>query len=394
MNHFNISWRRFHLLCAPLTTFLQEACLTHNADYRTHKFGAWQHLLLTIFAQLDHSESANALVEELNDLECAGRERNLREMIGFNQLEFGQPVSLNQSSFSRANRERSYRLWRYCFHQLYHQAKGRLQPQQLEGLGRVVAVDGTFLDCLTKMAWAVYRTTTNKLKGHFFFDLDGLPEKLVLTTGKGSEREILETHFRPAITYLIDRGYNSYELFRQMLKAQAHFVTRLLDGAIVTVRETHLVSEDQASRGIVSDQTVQLGQQDNTVIVRLVVYQNARGEKWSYITSRMDLEPYLIVELYGLRWEIETFFWWIKTHLQIRHWYSLNENGVLIQLYAALITFVLLKSFTTIPSQARFVGMRIDFIRWIKRHLFDPIEEAEIEAYLQELQLPTTVLQT
>lgn len=183
-----------------------------------------------------------------------------------------------------------------------------------------------------------------------------------------------------------------------MLKAQAHFVTRLLDGAIVTVRKTHPLSEDQVSRGIVSDQTVQLGQQANTVIVRLVVYQNARGEKWSYITSRMDLEPYLIVELYGLRWQIETFFWWhpggTRTHLQIRHWYSLNENGVLIQLYAALITFVLLKSFTTTPSHGRFVGMRIDFIRWVKRHLFDPIEEAEIEAYLQELQLPSTLLQT
>jgi hypothetical protein len=253
MAYFNTSLRRFHLICAPLTTFLTKACFYHNADYRTHKFGAYQHLLLTLFAQFDHTESANALLEEINDVECQGRERNLREMIGFNKLDFGQPVTLNQSSFSRANQQRDYRLWRYCFHKLYHQAKGRLLPKQLEGLGRVVAVDGTLLDCLAKMAWAVYRTGTNKLKGHFFFDLSGLPEKLVLTSGKGSEREILETHFRPGITYLIDRGYNCYALFRQMIKAQAHFVTRLLDGAVVTVLETYQVSAEQASKGIVSD---------------------------------------------------------------------------------------------------------------------------------------------
>jgi hypothetical protein len=67
---------------------------------------------------------------------------------------------------------------------------------------------------------------------------------------------------------------------------------------------------------------------------------------------------------------------------------------VLIQLYAALITFVLLKCFSTTPGQLRFVGMRIDFIRWIKRHLFDPVAEADIEAYLQELQLSATLIQT
>jgi hypothetical protein len=55
---------------------------------------------------------------------------------------------------------------------------------------------------------------------------------------------------------------------------------------------------------------------------------------------------------------------------------------------------VLLKCFNITPGQVHFVGMRIDFIRWIKRLLFDPVAEAEIEAYLQELQLPATLIQT
>ena len=67
---------------------------------------------------------------------------------------------------------------------------GRVEEHGVEGLGRVVAVDGTLFDCLPKMSWASYRSTKNKLKGHFFFNLDGLPERLVLTAGTGSERDV------------------------------------------------------------------------------------------------------------------------------------------------------------------------------------------------------------
>jgi hypothetical protein len=57
------------------------------------------------------------------------------------------------------------------------------------------------------MAWASYASTTNKLKGHFFLDLNSLPDKMVLTNGKGDEREILCTNFCAGFTYVFDRGY-------------------------------------------------------------------------------------------------------------------------------------------------------------------------------------------
>lgn len=76
--------------------------------------------LLTIFAQLTHTESANELVAELNDLGGQGQARNLRSLIGFNFIDVNRPVQLNQSSFSYANQHRSYRLWQYCFHRLWY----------------------------------------------------------------------------------------------------------------------------------------------------------------------------------------------------------------------------------------------------------------------------------
>ena len=198
---FTSSPKLFHLVLAPLLAVLPKAVISHRSDWRCHKFTATHHVLLSIFAHLAHVLSANALLEELNDLDGAGHERNLRQLVGFDAVEWGEPVGLNGSSFSRANANRSYRLWRYLFHQVWQQAHAHIALPQLEGLGQIVAVDGSLFDCLARMSWAVYRSSTPKVKGHFFFNLDGLPERLVLTTGVGSEREVLGTNYRAGVTY-------------------------------------------------------------------------------------------------------------------------------------------------------------------------------------------------
>lgn len=378
MPYSNISCRLFHLLCVPLLAFLPQAVKSHNANYRSHKLTAQHHLLLSIFAQLSGTASSLALIEELNDLETTA---GLRQMIGFEFNELAEPLTLNQSSFSRANANRSHRLWKYCFHKLWSTAKGHCSPSLLEGLGRVVAVDGTLFDCLPKMSWATYRSSKNKLKGHFFFNLDGLPERLVLTVGTGSERDVLRTNLRAGVTYLLDRGYNDYALFAHLMKAQAHFVTRLLSNAVVEALKDYRVDEVAELKGVVSDQLVFIGKDEAGVELRMVVFRDLDGKDYHYITSRFDIPATQVVEVYLHRWEIETFFGWIKRHLQLGHWYSENENGILIQLYAALITFLLLKIYAAHCQKVDFRAMRMEFIRWIRRHLAEVVSHQEWSSY-------------
>lgn len=391
MPDFTTSQRFFHLLLAPLLTFLPTSILSHNSDFRCRKFKAHSHLLLTLYAHLKGTESANALVEELNDISAASQAYNLRQLVGFEGFEWGEPLTLNQSSFSRANAQRSYRLWRYCFHRLLARATKLCRPAELAGLGRIIAVDGTLFDCLNRMVWAVYSASSHKLKGHFFFDLNGLPDKLVLTTGKGSEREILSTHYCKGVTYLFDRGYLDYELFRQLSQQAVGFVTRPLNRLVVKVLEEFEVAPEQGGQGIVQDQRIRLGEGSNTVEVRRVIYRDSQGKSWEYLTNRWDLSPLVVVELYLRRWEVEQWFWWIKRHLQLRHWYSECENGVLIQLYAGLMVFVLLKIYAARDRQGQNEPIRSPFIRQIRRHLFDWISQVEFESYL--FSLPDDSLQ-
>jgi hypothetical protein len=45
------------------------------------------------------------------------------------------------------------------------------------------------------------------------------------------------------------------------------------------------------------------------------------------LNFRFELPALTIVQLYLKRWEIKTFFWWIKRHLQLAYFYSECDKG-------------------------------------------------------------------
>jgi len=69
------------------------------------------------------------------------------------------------------------------------------------------------------------------------------------------------------------------------------------------------------------------------------------GKAYVFLTNLPDLPalPALAVaDLYRQRWQIETFFRWIKQNLKIKAFYGTSENAVLIQIWTALIAYLLL----------------------------------------------------
>lgn len=393
MPDFTISKRRFHFITAPLRRLAPKFV---PAEPHCRKFSFMTHLWLSLAAQLLKIDSANTLLEELNDVTGPHAQRNLRQLVGFDFTDEQtlQPVQLNQSSFSRANQSHSYSLWRKCWEALLPYARQHCQPHHLAALGPLVAIDGTLFDCLARMVWATYTHSAKKVKGHVLFDLSGLPTKLVLTTGTGSEREVLRQALHAGITYLMDRGYNDYALFLKIQAAQADFVTRMLKSTVYSLVHANSVSQAQQHLGILSDQLIQLNTAPELLVLRRVEWRKPNGEHITYLTSRTDIEPYLVVCLYQNRWQIERFFAWIKQHLQVRHWYSENENGMLIQLYAALITYVLLKLFHAAGWQANQTKMSKTFVNWVQRHLFDAVSEGQIRQYLHALGFAHNVVFT
>jgi hypothetical protein len=73
----------------------------------------------------------------------------------------------------------------------------------------------------------------------------------------------------------------------------------------------------------------------------IIFYHEASKKILRFITNNFELSSEEIADLYKSRWQIELFFKWMKQHLNIKTFYSINENGVKIQIWCAFITYLL-----------------------------------------------------
>ena len=60
------------------------------------------------------------------------------------------------------------------------------------------------------------------------------------------------------------------------------------------------------------------------------------------VTDRFDHTAEQIAFVYKLRWSIETFFAWWKRHLNVYHLLARSKNGLMVQIFSGLITYLLL----------------------------------------------------
>lgn len=77
----------------------------------------------------------------------------------------------------------------------------------------------------------------------------------------------------------------------------------------------------------------------------------------------MELGPLEIANIYRNRWQIETFFKWIKGNLTIKSLWGYSENAVKIHLWVAISSYLLLA--------------------WIKAELKSPLTITEISKVVE-----------
>ena len=77
-----------------------------------------------------------------------------------------------------------------------------------------------------------------KGKLHLGFDLNhGIPRKLFLTEGNGSERPFVSRIIDPGQTGVLDRGYKAHHLFDQWQQDGCHFVCRIKEVTHIEIIE-------------------------------------------------------------------------------------------------------------------------------------------------------------
>lgn len=217
---------------------------------------------------------------------------------------------------------------------------GNIFPKDHPELGDLIVVDGSLIDATLSMAWADYREGTKKAKLHMGFHLNqGVPSRIFLMNGKKGERPFVGKIVAQGQMAVIDRGYHGHRTFDTWQNEGIHFACRIRANTEKEIIELHRVG------GIVFyDATVSLGtpgMNRTEQPVRVVGYRIDGKEYW-IAADRHDLTGEQIALICKLRWNIEIFFRWWKRHHHVYHLIARTPYGVLVQMLAGLITYLLL----------------------------------------------------
>jgi hypothetical protein len=281
-----------------------------------------------VFYHLEEHESGTHLVQVLQEDTFA------REHIA-------PKDGIKKSSFFEAVNTRGLEQLAHVFNELQAQAAATI-PKQSEHLGELVAVDGSLINAVLSMTWADYRNGSKKAKIHLGFDVNrSIPTKLYLTDGLAGERPFVDFILSADQSCVLDRGYQCHKLFDRWQEDERHFFCRIKASTKIKCLQAH---ETKPQSIVFYDAKVMLGTpgiNQTEKPIRLVGYKIGNVKYW-IATNRYDLSAEDVAQAYKLRWEIENFFAWWKSHLKVYHLIARSEYGLMVQILGGLITYLLL----------------------------------------------------
>lgn len=309
----------------------------HKSEYRSKGFNSWDQLVAMLFCQFAQAASLREITHGLQS--CEGK---------LSHLGIEPP---KRSTLANANKVRSWKLYQELFEELLKTVKSEFKSEtcNFNFSHKLYSIDSSTIDlCLNVFSWAKYRTTKGAIKLHMRLDHDGyLPDFLLVTDGKTSDVSAAwEYPYDAGTISVFDRGYNDFKLFQHITDNLAFFVTRLKSNAKFKVVE-ELAMPAKHDPDLISDSIIKLtGQGADEAYagnLRLICSTDTEGRDISFLTNNFELDVETISNIYRERWKIELFFKEIKQNLKVKTFVGTTENAVMIQIYTALITILLLK---------------------------------------------------
>jgi len=340
-----------------------------------------EHLRALVYFHLEEHHSAQHLLQVL-------------EQDDFAKSAIAPKNGIKKSSFSEATNCRGLEQFMHVFQNLQAQAS-KILPKQNPELGNLVAIDGSLINATLSMHWADYRKKSKKAKVHVGFDLNqAIPRKIYLTDGNGPERPFVSLILSENQTGVTDRGYQSHKSFDQWQRDETLFICRIKASTKKTIIKKNSIDPDSI---VFFDAIVVLGSTEINKTqepLRLVGYE-VDGVKYWIATNRHDLTAEQIATAYKLRWDIENFFAWWKRHLKVYHLIARSEHGLMVQILAGLITYLLLaiychRQFNEKVSIKRVRQLRIQIQNELRNGLFDKLPDSNFkEQQLQQVHAKT-----
>lgn len=339
----------------------------HQSDKYTKGINSWTHLVAMIFCHMAKSAS----VREISD--------GLRSAAG-NLNHLGVARSPCKSSMSYINSHRSWELFKDYYFALLDRyetslAKRRKYGYQLKR--KIFLQDSTTISlCLSLFNWAKFRAKKGAIKLHTVLDYDtALPVFLHLTEGKMHDSKITDmTRFPVGSVVVMDRGFFKLKYLNNLDSSGVFFVTRLKDQIDFSAIEDLVINPNYLN--IISDQKIILqGERSSTrypgMLRKVSIYDPQKKQHLNLLTNNFSWTADTISKLYKARWDIEIFFKQIKQVLRVKTFVGTSANAVLIQVWTAMITMLILRY---LQNRAKHKWHLSNLAAMVRTHLFSKIE--------------------
>lgn len=306
----------------------------HKGDFAAKGFSCWEQFMAMLYGQFSGQTGLRGIE--------AGLESNRKALyhLGVKQVK--------RSTLSYANNNRSSKIYENVFQGLLERILLMQQKHKLKFNNPLFSVDASTIDlCLSLFPWAEFRKNKGGIKLHVKLDHRGyIPSFVSVTTAKIHEvNEIKNMKFEKGDVVTFDRGYNDFALFAKYCNTGIYFVTRLKNNADYSVEERRDVSSYPT---ISSDQTIVMNgfytsKKCPLKLRRIRCKDPETGEYIVILTNNFSWSPTTIAAVYKERWQIEIFFKAMKQNLKIKSFFGTTRNAVMIQVWVALIAFLMLQ---------------------------------------------------
>jgi putative transposase len=339
----------FVQLVEPLDRRRFEAIVErHDADAYDKSFGSWDHLMVLIHAQLTGAASLRALETSWN------AHLNVHYHLGCGEIA--------RSTLADANARRPVE----AFAEVLAMVAALTDRSTRAGAKDLLRlIDSTPIPLGKIFDWAKSNGRIRGMKAHVVYDPGrDVPQILDVTDANVNDAEIGRLiEIEAGLTYVFDKGYCHYGWWTAIAAAGAFFVTRPKKNMGLTAEKERQYGP---SRGdgftVIADQEVMFSSKgDSKLPVRLRRIEVLRDEDRKMIvviTNDMTRSSVEIAQAYKFRWLIELLFRWLKQHLRIRKFLGTSPNAVKLQIYAAMIAYILVR------LAARVARTKFDILRF------------------------------
>lgn len=310
----------------------------YKGNYRVRELNCWNQFLQLFFGQLTSRNSLRDICL------CLKAHKNKLYHLGIKQ-------NVNQSSLSRANENRNWKIFADFGEYLIKTVRTLYANSPMPNIdinNDVFALDSTTISLSIKLfCWARGKYSRGAIKVHTLLDLRGsIPTFIFITDGKYHDSNILDEIIpQPDAIYLMDKAYIDFASLYRINQAEAFFVTRAkVSMNYEVIGNNYNIDE---TTGLRSDMTIKLKVHKSMLLypehLRMVEYYDEEKDiTLVFLTNNFEVSALEVAKLYRNRWQIELFFKWIKQNLTIKTLWGHSENAVNVHIWIAICTYLII----------------------------------------------------